>query len=92
MNKFPTYLTIIPANVRYDKNLCPAARLFYGEISVLLNEDGYCDVKNEYFAELYGVKRRQVINWIKQLIENGYIRIEIENGHKRKIYVLTKEQ
>lgn len=87
MKENPSYYAIIPAHVRYDKNLCSSAKLLYGEITALSNKYGYCYSTSNYFAKLYGVKRNQVVNWIKQLIECGYVTIEVEDNHKRKIYL-----
>lgn len=72
-----SYYAIIPANVRYDKRLCPNAKLLYGEITALCNEAGYCWARNSYFTELYCVSERSVQKWIKQLINCGYIFSEI---------------
>ena len=71
------YFAIIPANVRYDKNLTPNAKLLYGEITALCNEKGFCWANNEYFAELYGVSKTSISKWISSLIEKGYLQSEI---------------
>ena len=75
MNK--SYYAIIPANVRYDKDLTPNAKLLYGEITALCNEKGYCWANNLYFAELYKVSKVSISKWINQLIEKNYIYSEI---------------
>lgn len=69
------YYAIIPANVRYDENVRPNAKLLYGEITALCNERGYCWASNQYFAELYKVSKTSISLWIKDLINGGYITI-----------------
>lgn len=68
-----SYYAIIPANVRYDKDLAPNAKLLYGEITALCNEKGYCWSSNQYFAELYGVSVLSVKRWVSSLVNKGYV-------------------
>ena len=73
----PNYFAIIPANVRYDKNLRDKAKLLYGEITALCNKEGVCWAKNEYFADLYDVTKTTVSTLIKNLTDNGYIKSKL---------------
>lgn len=71
----PGYYAVIPATVRYDKNVPHGARLLYGEITALCNKKGYCWARNAYFADLYQTSERTVINWINSLKKYGYISV-----------------
>lgn len=73
----PSFYAIIPANVRYDKDLTPNAKLLYAEITSLCNLQGHCWATNDYFSNLYGVSKVSISKWISQLIEKGYIQSEI---------------
>ena len=84
----PNYFAIMPASVRYDKNLKPMEKLIYSEITVLTNFKGYCYATNSYFAKLYGVHKNSISIWINNLIKCGYLKVkyvirEIE-GQKRQ--------
>lgn len=68
-----SYYAIIPANVRYDKDLAPNAKLLYGEITALCNEKGFCWASNQYFAELYGVSVLSIKRWVNSLVTKGYV-------------------
>lgn len=73
----PNYYAVIPANVRYDKQLKDKAKLLYGEISALASKSGACYASNRYFADLYGVSTKTIISLINNLVERGYISKEI---------------
>lgn len=88
-----SYYAIIPANVRYDKELKPNAKLLYCEITALTNQEGYCWANNDYFAKLYQVSKETISRWISQLEQRQYIKTEIiyKEGTKeikgRRIYL-----
>lgn len=67
------YYTILPARVRYDKDIVPQAKLLFSELTVLSDKQGYCWASNAYFANLYGVDKLTVSRWINQLKKKGYI-------------------
>lgn len=71
-----SYYAIIPAEVRYDEELPPNAKLLYGEITSLCNEKEYCWATNQYFADLYKVSKITVSRWISALYKKGYIAVE----------------
>lgn len=86
----PNYYAVIPANVRYDKELPAAARLLYGELAALSNQEGFCWASNRYFAGLYDTTPRTVQRWIEDLETRGYIRCEVTSGpsgSSRNIYL-----
>ena len=93
MNDKPSYMGWLPAEVRYDADLIPNAKLLYTEITALSNKQGFCWATNNYFSELYGVSDRSIQRWIKSLADKHYILIEIvyrEGGkevEQRKIYI-----
>ncbi|EIE3630784.1 helix-turn-helix domain-containing protein [Staphylococcus pseudintermedius] len=92
MNEQPNYYSIIPANVRYDKELKPMEIIMYGEITALANNYGYAYASNSYFADLYQVHKKTVSNWINHLKEKGYIQTVVTRNEDmsvkdRKIYI-----
>lgn len=92
MQEQPNYYAIIPANVRYDKNLSSSEKLLYGEITALATKEGYCWASNHYFAELFGVDPRTVKRWFNALNKAGYVEIEWIYGERkdfvqRKVYI-----
>ena len=76
-NEKPNYFSIIPANVRYDDTLCANAKLLYGEITSLCNNEGFCWASNEYLAKLYKTSKETISRWVSKLKAKGYIRVKL---------------
>lgn len=96
MSEKVNYYSIIPANVRYNNELMPNAKLLYGEITALCNKEGVCWATNEYFANLYSVSERTITDWVKKLEQFGYISTELqtkryEDGTVKKIRLIHIE-
>ena len=77
MEEKPNYYAIIPAEVRYDKDLKPNEKLLYGEITSLMNKEGYCYASNKYFSNLYDVSVVSISDWINNLVKKGYLETEM---------------
>tara|TARA_R100001463_G_scaffold36914_1_gene79453 strand:- start:628 stop:1272 length:645 start_codon:yes stop_codon:yes gene_type:complete len=73
MKEKPSYYAIIPAEVRYAKELTPNAKLLYAEITALAQKDGSCWASNKYFSELYNVSTVTISRWISSLVNNSFI-------------------
>lgn len=88
----PNYYAIIPASVRYDKNLPGKASLLYGEITALCNQKGYCWASDSYFAKLYKVSKQTIQNWLRALEENGHISRDVvyEEGTQKILHRYIK--
>lgn len=74
----------------------PNAKLLYGEITALCNEKGYCWASNDYFADLYNVKKETISRWVSDLEKFGYIRrsIVFKEGTKQIInrYIFLNQE
>ena len=80
----PNYYAVIPAEVRYNEKLTANSKLLYGELTALSNKTGVSWAQNKYFAELYSVDTRTISRWIKQLQEEGFIKIKMEYDKQTK--------
>jgi hypothetical protein len=88
MTQQPSYYSILPAIVRYSKNLTFFQKILFSEITALANKDGYCSAGNGYFAEIYGMEEETISRAISKLAKEGTIKVFInkEAGNKRRIY------
>ena len=86
MEQQPSYYSILPANVRYDKDLSANEKLLYSEITALCGKTGECWATNKYFAKLYGVADRTISTWVSHLVAKGYLEIHMnKDGNERKL-------
>lgn len=81
----PNYFAVIPANVRYDKNLSSSEKLFYAEIAALAQKDGRCWASRRYFADLYDVDEKTISRWTTKLAEKGYIEVRVIRNAQNNI-------
>ena len=78
----PSYYAVIPADVRYDENLPPNAKLLYGEITALAGATGFCYASNAHFASLYKMSERAISGLLSKLQEHKYIEVVLEKDTK----------
>lgn len=81
------YYATIPAPVRYCKELEPNAKLLYGELTALSEQEGYCWATNAHFAELYDVDIRTVKRWLESLKKQKFISIDADEKGDRRIWI-----
>ena len=74
----PNYYSILIAEVRYDKQLTPNAKLLYSEITALSSKTGLCWASNGYFANLYNVSNTTISRWVNQLAKKGFINVRMQ--------------
>lgn len=71
------FYAVIPADVRYDEQIPPNAKLLYAEISALSNASGCCTAGDDWFLDNYGFSDRTVRRLLAALEEAGYVRTEV---------------
>ena len=85
----PNYYVVIPANVRYCKELKPIEILIFGEITCLCNHKGYCWANNNYFAKLYQISIRSVSRYINHIKELDFITVKITRDTNNRVVKRT---
>lgn len=89
MEQQASYFGILPAEVRYNKDITDFAKILYAEFMALSNTYGYCFATNKYFAELYDKDAMTVSKTVAQLKKYNLISVEIVDSFQRKIYPLV---
>lgn len=84
----PNYYGVLPADVRYDPDVTPSAKILFAEITALSNLTGTCWATNKYFADLYSVLPNRISVWVKQLETKGFISTKTIEGGLRGISIV----
>ena len=83
----PTYFTIMPAEVRYDRDLKPIEKILFSEILALSSKKGYCFASNKHLADLMNAKTGTISMWLNNLEKKKFIKIKMT---KKGIFTLRK--
>ena len=82
------YFAVVPNPVLDSKIISDSEKLLYGRISLNLNERGFCDKSDEFFAKKSDVDERTIRRRLKNLEEHGFItRIYDRKTIVRRIYL-----
>lgn len=89
----PSFYAIIPAHVRYCKEIESGAKLLYGELTALASQEGFCWASNKYLSDLYDVDKKTIQRWVSSLVDRKFIEIEVDkSGFQtvRRIWISTE--
>ena len=88
--KYKNWVSVIPAEILYSKNLSDKEKLVYAVISNLTHEKGYCWASHRYIAELLNCSNVTISRAVSNLHKRNYIDVSLtkdEDGTNRKIYL-----
>ncbi len=76
---------IIIPNLIKCSSIPAGAKLLYGDILSMAKNTGFCYASNDYFKNQYSVHRNSIINWVRCLKKNNFIKVLYEKDMKGKI-------
>ena len=83
---------ILPAHIRYNKDLSDSEKILFCEITALSNKNGYCYASNKYLSEIYGVSIDTISRRVNKLKKKGFVTVQLikekgsNNIKERRIY------
>lgn len=92
------YYTKISDSIMSDDRLSASEKLIFAKLSEMpsTKKEGYCYMKNSYFAEMLRCTVRTVQRLFRNLSEKGFISVEVnrssEHGTERKIYIVMNQE
>lgn len=78
----------VPVDLLEDTDLTESELVFYVLIVRLSSQKGYCYATNEYIGNLRGKNWRTAQRVIESLKKKNYIRVEVSDKYKRKVFPL----
>lgn len=78
----------IPVDLLENTDLTESELVFYVLIVRLSSQKGYCYATNEYIGNLRGKNWRTAQRVIESLKKKNYIRVEVSDKYKRKVFPL----
>jgi len=84
-NQFYVHIPISVLNAEVPPN----AMILYGHINALSQNEGYCWATNQFLADKFrSLSKGTVSKLIRDLTEAGLITYEVEDLHKRRIFIV----
>ena len=81
---------LIPPAVLSADDLSLSAKVILGKLIGLVQSKGYCFATNEWLSREFHLSIRVIQRYILNLIDAGYIKREVGNGNKRRLYLTEK--
>lgn len=85
MNKSDLKGLWMPSEILINNKLSDKEKIILSMIIYLSKDKGYCFATNNYFAEELGVHPKTVSNWISDLRDKNYLKVEIVRKENKKI-------
>jgi helix-turn-helix protein len=90
-----SYFAHIPGHILNNKKLSSVCKIFYAEITTLIQKEGYCWAQNNFFVKNFGKDKRTIQRWIDTLEKENMIVVTYDDpktGKGRKIFTLESWQ
>jgi DNA-binding MarR family transcriptional regulator len=84
-----TKFITVSIDIMHNKDLNQSQKFMLAEIEQLSSLEKGCIATNEHFARLIGITKENVSRNINNLQDKGYINIEIKNGSRNHIRMIT---
>jgi DNA-binding MarR family transcriptional regulator len=81
------YYALLPAPVRYSKNLSATEKIVYAELSAMADSKGFCSPTNPEIAESLNITRNTISLAISALQKHGFIQTYLADNHIRTIQI-----